>query len=408
MKAITRLERDAGIVFLGTMIANAGSYAFHVVLSRHLGPPSYGVLGAVVAIATAVAIPAAGLQYTVARRVAIGDEDAARAGLRLGIGVGLVLTMVTVLTLPVLPRFLHTSSAPLAWLALGMIPFGALPAFTGVLQGRRHFGALATTLCVVGLGRALGAVLVALLGLGVAAGVAVMSLSTLAAVAVAGWSVGPLRGLATGVSLRAEVLRTAVPFLAVATVSSLDVVLARHYLAPTAAGQYAAASIAGKIMLWAPAAVAVTTFPHFADRANDARATLARALRMLAAICSAALVGTVILREPLIGTVFGARYLPAADVIVIVAVAMTALAIVHVLATFAVARGTYFIGPALLAGPVVLVAATVLRHGSPRAVALDVLGAVGVALVIAVVLTRVSLRNGADAPTTNSIPGSPL
>src|SRR3712207_1383653 len=100
----------------GSMVANASTYLYHVILSRHLGPETYGALGAVLGLAVLPAIPSSGLQFAVARRVAAGSTDyavaATSSAMKLTLRVGTVGAFVLALAAWPLSRFLRTS--PLA------------------------------------------------------------------------------------------------------------------------------------------------------------------------------------------------------------------------------------------------------------------------------------------------------
>jgi O-antigen/teichoic acid export membrane protein len=385
VRGLSRLEREATVVLGATSAANVASYAYHLVISRHLGPSRYGVVGAVLGALVILALPAAGLQYAVARRTAAGGDgvEVARGAMRLALRVGVGLGVVVALGAPVASTFLQTGVGPIIGLAVAIPAAVVTPVLLGYLQGRRRFGWLVASILTLAVGRLAGAGIVAVVGGGETAAVAAITVATLLACAVTVLGTrevvrpGPLP-----VGLVAEIGHTIVPFLGLALLAGMDVVFARHYLAGATSGYYVAASVAGKIVLWAPAAVSLVAFPEFAAAEVVNTAVLRRALALVALVCTAALAGVVLFRDQLIGALFGSRFLPATDVVLVVALAMTGLALVQVLVTWSIARGDRAIGPILGAGTLAAALLFVRFHQTPLVIATDlavaVLGTLGV------------------------------
>ena len=173
------LTRDALVLGAGMAVANAGNYAFNVVMAFLLGPEAYGALAALLALVLVGSVPGLALQAVVARRVALaGSGRAPSGGSWPGVGwlvgrAGLALALLTVAIGPGLVLFLHLDSAvPVLWLALALAPTPLLFAVQGLLQGRERFGALAAVLLAgAGVKLAIGLALVAA-GLGVSGAMA--------------------------------------------------------------------------------------------------------------------------------------------------------------------------------------------------------------------------------------------
>jgi O-antigen/teichoic acid export membrane protein len=401
VRRLSRLEREAAIVMAASSVANVATYAYHLVISRHLGPARYGIVGAVLGVLVILALPAAGLQYSVARRTAAGDDGAAsvRGALRLSLTVGVGLALLIAVSTPVSSGFLQTGVGPLLWLAAAIPGVVVAPVLLGYVQGRRQFGWLVASMLTLAATRLLGAVVVAVTGAGETAAVLAITMSTVLALGVV--MLGTRDVLRPGplpAGLVAEVGHTIVPFFGLALLAGMDVVFARHYLSETASGYYVAASVAGKIVLWAPAAVNLVAFPEFAAGGPDGAAALRRALALVAVVCTAALGAVTIFREQLIGTLFGSRFLPATNVVFVVAVAMSCLALIQVLATWSIARGDRLIGAILGAGTVAAAVLFVAFHDSPLEVA-EALAMAIVATLAVVALRVVTDRERTAAPS---------
>jgi hypothetical protein len=173
------LPRDALVLGGGMAVANAGNYAFNVVMAFLLGPEAYGALAALLALVLVGSVPGLALQAVVARRVALAGWGRAPSGAAWpGVGwlvgrAGLALALATLLIGPGLVLFLHLDSAvPVVWLALALAPTPLLFAVQGLLQGQERFGALAAVLLAgAGVKLAIGLALVAA-GLGVSGAMA--------------------------------------------------------------------------------------------------------------------------------------------------------------------------------------------------------------------------------------------
>ena len=205
------LRRDALVLAVGMGVANAGNYAFNVVMAFLLGPEAYGALAALLAVVLVGSVPGLALQAVVARRTALagpggpagdgggGGSGAAWPGVWWLVGrAGLGLVVLTVLAGPGLVLFLHLDSAvPVGWLALALAPTPLLFAVQGLLQGRERFGALAAVMLAGALVKlAIGLALVAA-GLGVSG-------------AMAGVAAGALLAALAGLRLAAPAIPGAV------------------------------------------------------------------------------------------------------------------------------------------------------------------------------------------------------
>ena len=127
-------------------MANAGNYAFNLLMAFLPGWRSYGALAALLALVLVGSVPGLALQAVVARHDPGQGAAWPGAGWLVGrAGIGLVV--LTVILGPGLVLFLHLDSAvPVLWLALALAPTPLLFAVQGLLQGRERFGALAAVM----------------------------------------------------------------------------------------------------------------------------------------------------------------------------------------------------------------------------------------------------------------------
>ncbi|HZB59909.1 MAG TPA: hypothetical protein VFA73_12055 [Actinomycetota bacterium] len=399
-KAVPRsrpLRRDALVLAVGMGVANAGNYAFNVVMAFLLGPEAYGALAALLALVLVGSVPGLALQAVVARRTTLARSGRA-VGAWPGAGwlvgrAGLGLVLLTVLIGPVLVLFLHLDSAvPVLWLALALAPTPLLFAVQGLLQGRERFGALA-------------AVMVAGAAVKLAAGLALVALGFGVSGAMAGVAAGGLLAALAGLRLTApgrpgaarpgsvdnpahpssgwwrEVGTATTGLLGLFLLANVDVLLARHYLDRAAAGRYALGAVVAKIAFWAPQFVVTVVFPRLVGAADPRRLVGGSAL--LIAGFGGLLAGVLALadRVGLVVPVLGGGYAGLGPLLPLFAALGTALALVQLLLFEGIATRDRRMGRAVA---VALVAEVALVAGALHASVGQIAGtALGVAVALA-------------------------
>ncbi|HET6876288.1 MAG TPA: oligosaccharide flippase family protein [Jatrophihabitans sp.] len=318
-------RRDAWVA-VATVGAGLLGYAFNVVLSRALGPSGFGELSALLAVAILAIVPGTAVQAGIARRLAVAPSPATERRLLgesvvLAVAVGAVVLAVG----PLLRAELGVrSTASIVWLAVSMIPTTVAYGCLGVLQGRRRFLALGWLLLLVQGVRLVAALLAAASGTGIVGALAAVSvLTTLVAVVAVARLGAPVLSLRV-VLLREALARDTGVLLGVLLLSNLDVVLARHYLSPHAAGLYAAGNLVTKAAFWGAGFVPTVTYPLLSQPAQRA-AAVRRGVRLLAGLSVVATVAAAA-GAPLLPAVLGASYRPVAHLAWLFALQGAALA----------------------------------------------------------------------------------
>jgi glycosyltransferase involved in cell wall biosynthesis/O-antigen/teichoic acid export membrane protein len=383
--AVQTFFRQSLLLLLVFGLLNASNYAFHVVVSRLLGPSEYGALAALLAVILVLSVPFAVLQTALASQTATlranGREhevpglaaNALKTVLPFAWAAGIVVLVVGT---PLLSVFLHIGIAPAVLLAPYVVASVPLSVAYGVLQGQLRFKALATLILVgVALRFALGVTLV-VAGLGLSGALLGTVLATTLTVPLAVYVIRVDRVAWRGArrilhALRADVGTALWGLTAFWILAEVDVALARHFLSADDAGFYSSAGLMARAPLFIAAAVGIVAFPRFvAGRTNEA--SLQRWLRVsvaaTAGIGALCVGGLVLLRDPLISIAFGKSFLPGADLLPLLAVAMACLAVVSVLVYFHIAVGSraYVI---TLGGAAVEVVLIALFHGSGQEIA---------------------------------------
>jgi glycosyltransferase involved in cell wall biosynthesis/O-antigen/teichoic acid export membrane protein len=367
------------------------NFLFHLLTSRLLGPSQYGALGAVLNVISVLAVPLGAVQLAVTQAVVSrsGEERVSLRSLTVkavlwGAGAMAALGLVS----PLIDGFLSLKS-PSADLAMAVwIPLAVVGAvLQGALLGELRFVpvAIATFFGGGALRLASGALLVSA-GFGLAGAVAAtvigQAFTTGALLLVARREVFATRLNPIRISLRDAVLSIAA-LAGYTTLTGIDVFLARHFLAPVAAGLYTAGAIAGHIALFLPGALVTVAFPRLVAAGRTGTGvgkTLTETLAMVAAIGLAAFAVLAGIPGVVVDVLFGPKYAGAAGIVGIIALVSVFLGIIAVLTYFHIARRSVtalysWAGVALVS---VLVA---VLHGGMETIAFCMLAASGTVLV---------------------------
>lgn len=396
-------SRVGVVVTAASFVGHLSNYLFYVLTANILGAAAFAEVSALVAFATLVFQPFNGVQVGAARDVArlrAGGRDAEVGGylralfLRISV-INVVLLTVIVACSSLLRSWLQLESVPLVvfagvWIVLGTTLLVAI----GVLQGMERFGHVGWQL-----GGPLGALRVLLLPLlALAAGVSGSMVAMIGATVV---------GLATAARIIVPLLRTrvvsvapslrlglaVVTLVAFASMTNMDIIVARASLEPTQAGTYASAALIGKIALYAPAALAMVLLPQVAARLE--RGQNADRLVLNAQLLTLAAGGTVVLAlavlpSGLVTATFGPEFVDVSGLLVPLALIMTMAALlnVHIACAMAARDGRFAV---VLAGAAVAhLGLLAVLHDSPR----QIIAASAIAIGIAFLLQEVFSRTG--------------
>jgi len=367
------------------------NFLFHVLISRLLGPSPYGAFNAVLNVISVIAVPLGAVQLAVTHAVVSGAGKERISLRRLTVkallwGAG---AMVAVgLASPLIDGFLNLKS-PAANLTLAVwIPLAVVAAvLQGALLGELRFVPVAVASFIGGgaLRLATGTLLVwagfGLVG-AVAATVIGQAFTTAALLLVARREVFA-RGLdSLRISLRHAVLSIAA-LAGYTTLTGIDVFLARHFLAPVAAGLYAAAATAGHIAMFLPGALVTVAYPRLCSAGRTGTGVgkiLAETVGLVAAIGLAACAALTVMPSVVVDVLFGPKYAAAASVVGIIGLNSVFLGIIGVLTYFHVARRS---AAALYswAGVALTWVLVAVLHGGMTTIAVCMLAASGCVLV---------------------------
>ncbi|MST31742.1 oligosaccharide flippase family protein [Acidimicrobiaceae bacterium USS-CC1] len=380
-----------GVAFVGASVAvNLSNFAFHAALSRLLGPAGYGALGSLLNTLVVLSVPLGALEAAVTRMVAARASIGSSAGCRRlsvqAVAVGALGSVVWAGLSPLVQGFLQLHSLwPVLLLGLSIVPMAVGAVWQGVLVGEQRFRTVAVAQ-VLGSGAArlaMGVLLVSA-GLGVSGAVLATVTAGVVTLAVLLPSVrSRLTSADTGALTAGDAAWTIASLGGVATLTSLDTWLGRHFLSPLAAGYFTAAATAGRIALFLPGTIILVFFPGLvkaAGRTAEAHTAIGRALIWVGAC---ALVGVAVLVGAsglVVGVLFGAQFTPAVPVVRVLAAADGMAALISTLVYFQLARRSR-LAIAGWAGCVLMAGLAALWHGSTQQLAWTMLAADAATLV---------------------------
>jgi O-antigen/teichoic acid export membrane protein len=308
------------------MGANVVAIAFTVVFTRALGADGYGSLAALVNLTIVLFVPGSALQVAAAREGTLG---------RLGRGGELSATLAAwtrrlLLALVAVAALSALAREPLAalldisevWAAAAVPPTAALWLLLclqrGLLLSTRAYRAVGLSIVLEALGRLLVAGILVGLGLGVTGAFIGTGASLAIAALVLAWllrgRLGPPAHGASRHRLSSLARGAGVPVAAltlVAALQNVDVIMAKHALSEDVAGVYAAATVAGKAVVWIAVGLGLYVLPEATRRAAhgaDPRPVLLRALGLVAGISAVALTAFGVIPGLLLRLAFGAEY----------------------------------------------------------------------------------------------------
>ncbi|HVS28336.1 MAG TPA: oligosaccharide flippase family protein, partial [Solirubrobacteraceae bacterium] len=317
--------------------------AFTVAITHILGADRYGSLAALISAFLILSVPGLSLQVAAAREVAqgrLGGPEELSATLAHWTHRLLFATVAAAAAAALLRHPLASlMNVRESWAAAATVPGAVLWVLLsiqrGVLQGMRAYKPLGISIVLEALGRLVFGIALAELGGGVTGAFLGMPLAIIAIALALSRVLDHRMTRPSGAGrerLRELVWGAWAPVVGLTllvVLQQIDVILVKHQIGGSRAGAYAAAGVAAKVMFWIAVGIGLYLVPEAARRADDGRDTrpvLARALGVLAIVAVPAMLICAFAPRLVIRLAFGAQYLPAAHILVVLGGAFTLLA----------------------------------------------------------------------------------
>lgn len=377
-------------IFGSTIFVNAFNYLYHFFMTRYLGPQGYGVLSSVVAATMLGGVPAliatSVLVKFTSEFSALEQPGRIRSLYR---GAFKLLTLCAAAFFVIafalrmqIAAFLHVTDTTLITLgALAISLTIVVPAFRGILQGAQDFKRLALSLAYEIIAKAALGIGLVLAGLGLRGALLGYVGGTLIGTLYAYFALGTVR-VAAPQTVRIDWSRLAktslgisLSTLGIAALSSVDVILVKHYFSATDAGLYGAMALAGKTMIFVVGFLPQLILPKASARAASGSSALPVLLQGIAAAVALLGAGLLVLfffPALALRILAGPAYLAAAPNLFAYATAMSLLGVIQIIANYLIGIHRYAFVIPLLAGTVAEIVLIGLRHDSLYQVVLTV------------------------------------
>ena len=346
-----------GAIAVAMAVMNVTTYGFTILAARHLGPPEYGALAAVMGLLLVLNVVSLGLQATGARRLSAApaeragiEADVLATSVRSAVALGLLSLALSPLVASLLNLDSWTTGA---MIAVTVVPLTIMGGQAGILQGERRWAPLAAIYLAVGIGRLLFGGIGLLVGgdtfgamVGVAVGAAVpvaigwLALRHPASAVPAPSGARPAAARVSGPGTSGviwETLHNSHALLAFFALSNADVVIARIVLPEHTAGLYAGGLILVKAVLFLPQFVVVIAFPSMSAPGSRRRMHL-MSVAVVLAIGTLTVAATYVLSGLALTFIGGPEYDAIRSQLWVFAVIGTVLSALQVLVYSVVAR----------------------------------------------------------------------
>lgn len=366
------MSRAGVILTIANVMGGVLGYVYQVIMGRMLGPAEFALFSSVIALIMFLTSPLQAMLMIISRQVTILVVQLNFHAFRklywrsiLGvIAIGLALILFILIFTSDLQLLLKSPSVTVVWILLAIVFFSALFQINNAFfQGEQRF----TLLASAGLAVAFLKIPLGFLGVELGYGVEGALLGIMLALAIT-WLIGifafrwrhtkpaiALQSRTKNIKL-ADVWLVLIANVLFAAMTQLDMVLVNWFFPSEIAGQYAAASVLGKAVLFLSAGVALSLFPmvtekHFQDISTT---HMLRQAVVLVALFSGVLAFLYWLIGPwLVNVFYGKQFVLAGELLRWYGIAIMPMALVMVLKYYLLAKRRFlFVWLFLLAVPI--------------------------------------------------------
>lgn len=276
------LFSGSAVMILGSTIANAINYIYHLIVGRMLGPSNYGELAVLISLAGLLGIIPASINLVVVKFISASTTQEDKKRLiswfqKKILQLSLIIFGLLILISPIIRSFLHINNISYV-LAVAIFSLFSLPAFLNrsVLQGLLRFGD--TTLITISENstKLLVTILLIYLGLGVGGAMVGLVISAAAGCYLAYRylkisHIGNPKKLSNLNSVIRYTIPVVIQSIALISLYTSDLILVKHFFSSHNAGIYAALSTLGKIIYFGAGPIGAVMFPLVSQKQSKDR-----------------------------------------------------------------------------------------------------------------------------------------
>jgi len=340
----TELVKGSFILFIMFNIFNFLNFVFHFLMGRMLGPESYGVLAFLMSLVYIYSAPTEAIQNLISRytsKFSIKKQNRKIKflmfkSLRRGFKIAFILFLFSIFFAVLLSMFFPISF----WLILLTNVFifvsFSVPVVRGILQGRKKFVFLGTSMIIESVLKLFFAVSFVIFGFKIFG-------------AIGGVLLAMSAGLVSSLYFNKEILdekkektqfigikRESVPYfitlLIVLLVFSLDIILANRFFSAEVAGKYSVLSMLGKMIFFGTTGIGKAMFPLTSEKhekRENSFKLFKKSILIVGSLCIGATLVFLLIPKLLIGVFYGHQYLDMAPYLIYSGLALSFLSLTN-------------------------------------------------------------------------------
>lgn len=357
--------KSSAILIVGSTIANAGSYFFHLALGRILSPAEYGTLGALLSVYIIMSVPVSAIQNTSAKifahyhdKIYLAKSAHEKFFGRVFQFSLLVFVLYNILAFWHYDWFGFENPWGLFFIGLCLLYIFQLAWVRGITQGLLNFEVLSWSMVIEGIGKITFGIILGYYFLRGDIAALSMTFSFGISYLFIRYYVGRLFRFTpknnnekmAEHSLYKESLRMSLGILGIMFFISIDTLMAKKYLPADQAGFYTALSTLGKIVFFAPSSVASALFPYTTKETNKLIRLdfLKKALMIVLGMSLIIVVGYYLWPNLIFSILFGNKYVPYGNLLALIGVTIGVVAFAQVIVNYLLSQKGWTFAYALL------------------------------------------------------------
>lgn len=351
-------EKNSIVLFVLMMGANVCNYLFQIIVGNLMEVESYAQVNTVLAIVSVLSIPTTIIAMICARYIAINVATANEQGIVSVVQVLLKFTSMVALVL-VLGVLLSMSgitgifALDSKWYVAGTLVMAIINLFfsitAGILQGMKQFFQYGVQTILMALGKLIFSVVLIWLGWSVFGVITAVIIGIVLAILYGLYYIGNYVRKAFRhkeessidmIEFMKYAFGTIVAQGCVVALTSGDILLVKAYFPDREAGLYSSAMVIGKIAMYVATAVVAALFPMVVERHQQGKNTvslLKKAMLYGGGVSVVCAIGMITLGRPVIGLLFGERYLGAIGFLPAVCIYVVPLTFITILMNYVLA-----------------------------------------------------------------------
>jgi O-antigen/teichoic acid export membrane protein len=339
-----------GIILTSSIILyNFFNYLFHIISARLLDTVNYGVLATIMSIVYIFNVPSESIQTIASRyttKYYVKKEPGKIKSLLVKLVRGFFFISLAcfglfILLSPFISEFLKINLKVILLTGVILIAMFLIPITRGIMQGLKKFKILGANYLIEGLIKVTITGILIFLGFRVYGALLAVIISLLLTFFISFLFIKDvIKTKRINEKIKGLYLYSFPVLVSTAAIMgllSMDLLMVRHFFSQEIAGQYAVISMSSKIIFFGTCGISKTMFPLISERherKSDYSNLFKKSALIILLFSSVILIGYFFLPKLIITILFGSKYLPLANLLIIPSIAMTLLSITNLVVLY--------------------------------------------------------------------------